>query len=385
MQRDYYEVLGIARNATPEEIKKAYRKLAVKYHPDKNPGDKAAAESFKEATTAYDMLSDPKKRNMYDYIRYQRGYEKTPPPGRGFSGYSATINMNDIFEEFGDIFRGGGYGDDNTQQEHTAKPQRKGADLRIRLKLTLREVANGVKKKIKIKRYVACHTCGGHGAKDSNSIVTCHQCKGAGRVHQRVATFLGSMLAEAVCPACQGHGETITAPCASCHGAGRQMQNDVVDIKVPAGMSSDMQFAVPAQGHIPTRGGKPGNLLVTIEEQADPLLKRDGNDVHYQLHLSFIDAALGTQVEVPTIDSQVKLKVAAGTQSGQVIRLKGKGIRSVNSYSKGDQLIHVQLWTPQQLTSTEKEALARLQASENFVPNPTKSEKTFFEKVRNFF
>lgn len=379
MQRDYYEVLGVAKTATPEEIKKAYRKLAVKYHPDKNPGDKTTEKKFKEATEAYDVLNTPEKRQLYDRFGHAGLHQQG-------GGYGANVNMEDIFAEFGDVFGGGGAFEGFFRGGGGAQHrQNKGSNLRIRLKLTLKEVAHGVAKKIKIKHYIACSTCGGNGAKDGTAFSTCSQCQGQGRVRRMANTMLGRVVTEAICPACHGQGQSITTPCTSCHGEGRTMQEEVIDIRIPAGISEEMQLSMSGKGHAPAHGGIPGDLLITIEEQEDPLLKRDGNNVHYKLYLSFLDAALGSEVEVPTIDGKVKMKIAAGTQSGKVMRLRSKGIKDVNGYGQGDQLVHIQLWTPQQLTAQERKALTALKESDNFVPKPAKSEKSFFSKVKDFF
>lgn len=377
-QGDYYAILGVAKDATPEEIKKAYRKLAIKYHPDKNAGDKASEKRFKEATEAYDVLNNPEKRQLYDRFGHAGLHQQG---GRR----AANVNMEDVFAEFSDVF-----GDSRTFERFfrnggSQYGQRKGGNLRIRLKLTLKEIADGVTKKIKVKRYVACGTCGGNGAKDGTAISTCSQCQGQGRVHRMANSILGRMVTEAICPACQGQGKHVTAQCTSCQGEGRKLQEEVIDISVPAGISEEMQLSMSGKGHMPAQGGIPGDLLITIEEQEDSLLKREGNNVHYKLHLNFLDAVLGSEVEVPTMNGKVKMKITAGTQSGKIMRLRGKGIKDMNSYGRGDQLVHIQLWTPQQLTAQERKTLEALKTSDNFVPKLTKHEEGFFDRVKNFF
>jgi molecular chaperone DnaJ len=380
-KRDYYEILGVEKSATPEEIKKAYRKIAIKYHPDKNPDDPTAEDKFKEAAEAYEVLSNPEKRQRYDRFGHQG------VGGAGGFGGGGGMNMDDIFSQFGDIFGGGGspfesfFGGGGSR----GGGRRKGSNLRIKLKLTLEELANGVEKKIKVKRYVSCHTCGGNGAKNGSSYQTCSSCGGSGQVRKVVNTMLGQMVSTSTCPVCQGEGKIITDRCTTCHGEGRVQEEEVINIKIPAGVSEGMQLSMQGKGNVPPRGGIPGDLLIVIEEEEDEKLKREGNNVIYELYISFIDAALGTSVEVPTIEGKVKIKIEPGTQSGKILRLRGKGIRDLNGYGKGDQLIHVNIWTPQQLSKDEKEKLESLRNSTNFSPNPGKNEKGFFDKMKEFF
>jgi molecular chaperone DnaJ len=374
-KRDYYEILGVARNANPEEIKKAYRKVAIQYHPDKNPDNKAAEEKFKEAAEAYEVLSHAEKRQRYDRF----GHDGV----RGPEGGGPEMNMEDIFAQFSDIFGGGNPFESFFRQGQ--QKVRKGSDLRIKLKLSLKEIANGVDKKIKIKRYTACETCEGNGSKDGKAIATCSVCKGTGQTRKIANTMLGQVMTTAPCNACHGEGKTISAPCISCQGEGRILKEEVLNLQIPSGVSNGMQLSMTGKGNAPARGGVPGNLLVVIEEKEDDLLKREENNIHYNLYISFIDAALGGEATVPTIEEKVKIKIPAGTQSGKMLRLRGKGIRDINGYGKGDQLIHVHVWTPQQLTKEEYEMLASFRGASNFAPNPSKKERSFFDRVRSLF
>ncbi len=381
-KRDYYEILGVDKNATPEEIKKAYRKIAIKYHPDKNPNDPSTEDKFKEAAEAYEVLSNTEKKQKYDRFGHQ-GVN-----GGGYSG--GNMNMEDIFSQFGDIFGGGGgspfdsfFGGGGGRGQ--GGRSRKGSNLRIKLKLTLDEIANGVEKKIKVKRYVSCGTCGGNGAKNSSSLQSCTTCGGSGQMRKVVNTMLGQMVSTTTCPTCEGEGKIVIDKCDVCHGEGRVMQEEVIPIKIPAGVADGMQLSMSGKGNVPLRGGVPGDLLIVIEEEEHELLKRDGNNVVYDLYVNFVDAALGTSLEVPTIDGKVKIKLEPGTQSGKILRLRGKGIKDINGYGKGDQLIHVNIWTPKQLSREEKETLEGLKESPNFIPSPGKNEKGFFEKMKEFF
>lgn len=373
---DYYEILGVARNASPEEIKKAYRKVALRYHPDKNPDNKAAEERFKEAAEAYEVLSHAEKRQQYD--RYGHAGVRGPD-GRG-----PEMDMEDIFSQFSDIFNGGSSPFEGFFRQGQQRV-RKGADLRIKLKLSLQEVANGVEKKIKIKRYATCNTCGGNGAKDGTAIAACSACQGTGQIRKVTNTILGQVMTTSPCHTCHGEGKIISAPCTTCHQEGRLLQEEVINLQIPAGVSGGMQLSMTGKGNVPVRGGVPGDLLIFIEEKEDDLLKRKDTNVHYNLYISFMDAALGSEAEVPTIGGRVKVKIPAGTQSGKVLRLRGKGIRDINGYGKGDQLVHVHVWTPQQLTKEEHELLTSLKEASNFTPNPTKKEQSFFDRVRSLF
>ncbi|WP_338792190.1 molecular chaperone DnaJ [Bernardetia sp. MNP-M8] len=380
-KRDYYEVLGVSRNSSAEEIKKAYRKIAIKFHPDKNPGDATAEDKFKEAAEAYDALGNPEKKAKYDRF----GHQGMNGGGGGFQ------NADDIFSHFGDIF-GGGFGggggspfDDIFGGGRGGQRQKKGSSVRIKLKLTLQEIAHGVEKKIKIKRQVLCDTCDGSGAKDASSKQTCKQCNGNGQVRRVTNTMLGQMVTTAACPSCNGQGTIITDPCKSCSGEGVQMKEEVTEIKLPAGIEDGMQLSMAGKGNYPPRGGVAGDLLILIEEEEHKFLKREGKNVHYDLCISFPDAVLGTTVEVPTIDGSVKVPIDAGTQGGKILRLRGKGIRPYNTYETGDQLIHVNVWIPQKLTKEERKEMEKLKTADNFAPDLDKQDRSFFDKVKEFF
>ncbi len=384
-KRDYYEVLGISKTASGDEIKKAYRKVAMLYHPDRNPGDKEAEEKFKEAAQAYEILSDGDKRTKYD--RYGHA-AFGPGTGGGQGGF--TGNMDDIFSQFGDIFGedifgsffgGGGGGRSRSQRTSGTR----GSNLRVKLKLNFEEMAKGVTKNIKVKKYVTCSVCSGTGAKDKGSVQTCRTCNGSGQVRKVTNTFLGQMQTVTTCPTCNGEGSTITSKCGNCKGEGRVYSEETVSIDIPAGVQEGMQLSLSGKGNAGERGGAPGDLIILIEEEAHKELYRDGLNVAFELHISFPDAAFGTTVEVPTIDGRAKIKIPAGTQSGKIFRLKGKGFPEVNGYQKGDQLIHVNIWTPQELTSEEKALLEKLSGSPNFHPQPSKTDKNFFEKVKEAF
>jgi molecular chaperone DnaJ len=384
-KRDYYEILGVAKTASADEIKKAYRKVAMQFHPDRNPGDKAAEEKFKEAAEAYEVLSDADKKAQYD--RY--GHAGVSGQGRGFGG-GGGMNMEDIFSQFGDIFGddlfgsffGGGQRGGRAGQRSRGV---RGNNLRVKLKLNYEEIAKGVTKNIKVKKHVSCTTCEGSGAKDKGSMQTCGGCGGSGQVRRVQNTFLGQMQTVTTCPNCHGEGSTITAKCSSCKGEGRVFGDETVSIDIPAGVQEGMQLNVSGKGNAGERGGMPGDLIILIEEEAHKELYREGLNVAYELHLSFPDAVFGTQVEVPTIDGKAKIKIPAGTQSGKILRLKGKGFPSVNSYEKGDQLVQVSVWTPQELNAEEKALLEKLGQSPNFKPNPDKNDKSFFDKVKEIF
>ncbi len=385
-KRDYYEVLGVNKDADEGAIKKAYRKLALKYHPDRNPDDKEAEEKFKEAAEAYEVLSDAQKRARYD--RYGHAGVSGNGGGGGFSGGGMT--MEDIFQQFGDIFGDGGspfdsfFGGGAGRGRGRSAGQR-GSNLRIKVALTLEEISSGVTKKIKVKKQVTCTSCSGSGAKDSSSVKTCTTCRGAGYVRQVKNTFLGQMQTTVTCPTCNGSGQQVTAKCNSCGGDGRMQGEETMEIEIPAGVEEGMQLSLRGKGNAGAKGGPAGDLLINIEEKPHDHLQRDGMNLVHELYLNFADAALGTSVEVPTIDGRVKIKVPAGTQSGKIFRLKGKGLPSVQSYGKGDQLIHVNVWTPKKLSDEDREVLEKIRQMPNFNPQPGKSEKGFFEKMKDYF
>jgi len=382
-KRDYYEILGVNKTASADEIKKAYRKVAMQFHPDRNPGDKSAEDKFKEAAEAYEVLSDADKKAQYD--RY--GHAGVSSNGRGFSG--GGMNMEDIFSQFGDVFGedlfgsffGGGGGRGRTSRARGVR----GSNLRVKIKLTYEEIAKGVTKNIKVKKHVVCTTCSGSGAKDKGSVQTCGTCGGSGQVRRVTNTFIGQMQTVTTCPTCNGEGTTITAKCAACKGEGRVYGEDAISIEIPPGVQEGMQLNLSAKGNAGERGGAPGDLIILIEEEPHKELQRDGMNVAFDLHISFTDAVFGTQLEVPTIDGRAKIKIPAGTQSGKIFRLKGKGFPAVNSYQKGDQLIHVNVWTPQHVNAEEKTMLEKMSHSPNFKPNPDKSDKSFLDKMRELF
>ncbi len=385
-KRDYYDVLGVSKNATLPEIKKAYRKMAIKYHPDKNPDNKEAEEKFKEAAEAYEVLGNEEKRARYDRFGFEgvRG-----GASNGFGG--GGMSMDDIFEHFGDIFGGrfgfggGGFGGSGFGSSSGRRRVNKGSNLRVRVKLNLSEMAHGVEKKIKIKKYVPCSACGGTGAEKGSKATTCPTCHGSGHVTRITNTFLGQMQTSSTCPQCGGEGSIITDKCRVCHGDGIVRAEEVVTIKIPAGVNEGMQLSMGGKGNAAARGGIPGDLIVLIEEEAHPDLKRDGNNLLYDLYVSFPDAALGTSVEIPTVDGKVRVKLPAGTQGGKVMRLKGKGLPDVNGYGKGDLLVNVNIWTPKSLSHNEKALLEKLSKSGNFKPNPTSKDRSYFDRMREFF
>jgi len=379
-KRDYYEVLGVSKSATAEEIKKAYRQKAIQFHPDKNPGDKASEEKFKEAAEAYEILSSPEKKQRYD----QYGHAGMGNQG-GFGGQHMT--MEDIFSSFGDIFGGGGFGGFSGFGGGGSRGQRvnRGSNLRIKVTLNLSEVANGCEKKLKVKKYVSCDSCHGSGAKGGSGHTTCSTCKGSGQVTRISNSIFGQIQQSSTCPTCNGEGKIITQKCEKCYGEGLIQGEEVVTVKIPAGVGEGMQLSVGGKGNAARRGGVPGDLLVLIAEEEHPELIRDENDLIYNLFLSFPDLALGLTSEIPTIDGKVKVKIEAGTQPEKILRLRGKGIPDVNGYGKGDLLVKIHAWVPQKLSSEEKKQLERLQQLPNFqVPEETK-ERNFFDRVKGMF
>ena len=379
-KRDYYEVLGVSKNATKEEIKKAYRKQALKHHPDKNPGDKKAEELFKEAAEAYEVLSNDEKKARYD--RY--GHAGMSGSAGGFQGGGMT--MEDIFSSFGDIFGDafGGFGGFSSSRRGGRRVN-KGTNLRVKVKLSLQEIANGAEKKIKVSRYETCTTCGGSGAADSNSMSACTTCRGSGHVTRVTNTMLGQMQTTSVCPACGGEGKTITKKCPVCYGEGIIQKEDIVKINIPAGVGKGMQMTVSGKGNAARRGGVHGDLLVVIDEEAHPDLIREGNDLIYNLFISIPDAVLGTHVEVPTVDNNVKIKIEPGTQPGKILRLRGKGLPEVNGYGHGDLLVNVNVWMPKNLTRDEARIIEKFRESGSFTPHPDKNDMGFFERMRGYF
>lgn len=390
-KRDYYEVLGVAKTASADEIKKAYRKKAIQYHPDKNPGDKEAEEKFKEAAEAYDVLSNPDKRARYD--QFGHAGMSGAAGGGGFEGFGQGMSMDDIFSMFGDIFggRGGGFsGGFGFGGGGGRASQRKfrGADLRVKVKLSLKDVATGVEKKFKLKKYVTCTHCHGTGAEGDGGTETCPTCHGTGSVTRTQQSIFGMVQSQSVCPQCNGEGKIIKNKCKHCAGEGIVYGEEVVEVKIPAGVAEGMQISVNGKGNAGKHNGVPGDLLVVVEEEAHPDLIRDESDLIYNLLLSVPTAALGGTVEIPTIDGKVKVKIDPGTQPGKVLRLRGKGLPSVNSYGyntgTGDLLVNVSVYIPETLNKDEKQALEKMQHSDNFTPNLSIKEK-IFKKFRNFF
>ena len=374
-KRDYYEVLGVSRNAEAAEIKKAYRKLALQYHPDKNPGNKEAEEKFKEAAEAYDVLSNEEKRRRYD----QFGHAGLGGAG-GFGG--GGMSMDDIFSHFGDIFGSfGGFGGSG----RSARRVNRGTNLRVKVKLTLEEVATGVEKKIKVKKYVADDHCHGTGAKNGTSYSTCSTCHGTGQVTRVQQTILGAMQTTSTCPTCGGEGKIINEKCEYCNGEGVQLSEEVITLNIPAGVSDGMQLSLSGKGNAARRGGVNGDLIVLIEEVEHQDLVRDGNDLLYNIFISYPDAVLGSSVEIPTLEGKVKVKIDAGTQPGKILRLKAKGIPDINGYGKGDLLIKVNVWIPKNLSKDDKKVVEELQTHSFVNPSASENKKGFFRKMKDFF
>lgn len=378
-KRDYYEVLGVSKNADAAEIKKAYRKLALQYHPDRNPGDKEAEEKFKEAAEAYDVLSNEEKKRRYD----QFGHAGMGAGAGGFGG--GGMSMDDIFAHFGDIFGSfggfGGFGGGG----RSAHRVNRGTNLRVKVKLTLEEVATGVEKKIKVKKYVADNHCHGTGAKDGTSFSTCETCHGSGQITRVQNTILGAMQTTSTCPTCQGEGKIINEKCPHCNGEGVQLSEEVITLNIPAGVADGMQLSLSGKGNAARRGGVNGDLIVLIEEIEHPDLVRDGNDLLYNTFVSFPDAVLGDSVEIPTLEGKVKVKIEPGTQPGKILRLKGKGVPDVNGYGKGDLLVKVNVWIPKNLSKEDKKCMEDLKERAFLKPVNVENKKGFFRKMKDFF
>ena len=380
-KRDYYEVLGVSKSADATEIKKAYRKLALKYHPDKNPGDKEAEEKFKEAAEAYDVLSNEEKRRRYD----QFGHAGVGGAGQG--GFGGGMSMDDIFSQFGDIFGsfGGFSGFGGFGGGRSARRVNRGTNLRVKVKMNLQEIATGIEKKIKVKKYVACQHCNGTGAKDGKSYSTCSTCKGSGQVTRIQNTILGAMQTTSTCPTCEGEGKIINEKCTFCNGEGVLMSEEVISINIPAGVGEGMQLSLSGKGNAARRGGVNGDLIVLIEEEEEhPELVRDGNDLLYNVFIGYPEAVLGETVEIPTIEGKVKVKIEAGTQPGKILRLRGKGLPDVNGYGKGDLLAKVNVWIPKNLSKDEKKLVEKMKEAEGFKPG-SGDKKSIFSKMKDFF
>ena len=379
-KRDYYEVLGVSKSADATEIKKAYRKLALKYHPDKNPGDKEAEEKFKEAAEAYDVLSNEEKRRRYD----QFGHAGVGGAGQG--GFGGGMSMDDIFSQFGDIFGsfGGFSGFGGFGGGRSARRVNRGTNLRVKVKMNLQEIATGIEKKIKVKKYVACQHCNGTGAKDGKSYSTCSTCKGSGQVTRVQNTILGAMQTTSTCPTCEGEGKIINEKCTFCNGEGVLMSEEVISINIPAGVGEGMQLSLSGKGNAARRGGVNGDLIVLIEEEEHPELVRDGNYLLYNVFIGYPEAVLGETVEIPTIEGKVKVKIEAGTQPGKILRLRGKGLPDVNGYGKGDLLAKVNVWIPKNLSKDEKKLVEKMKEAEGFKPG-SGDKKSIFSKMKDFF
>lgn len=384
-KRDYYEILGVDKGADATAIKKAYRKTAMQYHPDRNPDNKEAEEKFKEAAEAYEVLSDADKKARYD--RY--GHAGVDPNQGGGGGFRGGMTMDDIFSQFGDVFGESGSPFDSffggQRSRGGARTGQKGSNLRIKVSLSLEEIAAGVTKKIKVKKQKSCDVCDGSGAKDKSSVKSCGTCGGSGYVRQIKSTFLGQMQTTAACPTCAGAGTQVTAKCNNCKGDGRLLGEETISIDIPAGVEDGMQLSMRGTGNAGKNGGPKGDLLINIVEKPHDDFSRDGKNIIYDLHINFADAALGTSVEVPTLGSKVKIKVPPGTQGGKIFRLREKGLPSVQSYGTGDQLINVNIWTPKVVNDEEKALLEKLRTMPNFEPNPGKNEKGFFDRMRDYF
>ena len=383
-KRDYYEVLGVQKNANADEIKKAYRKAAIQYHPDKNPGDKQAEEKFKEAAEAYDVLSNPDKRARYDQFGHA-GMSGAAGGGGGFGGGSGGgFSVGDIFSQFGDIFGGHFGGGGFRSSSSGGRRVNRGSDIRIKVRLTLAEIANGVTKKLKINKTVACDKCGGTGAKDADSYSTCSTCNGTGHVTRVENTFFGRMQTQSVCPTCGGTGKVITSPCDKCKGEGTVRGSEVVEIKIPAGVGEGMMLTVTGKGNAARHGGVNGDLQVLIEEEPHPELMRDGNDLIHNLNITVTLALLGGTVEVPTVDGRAKIKIAPGTHAGKVLRLGGKGLPDVNGYGRGDELVVVDITIPSKLNAEEKRLVEELSRQPGFQKADSVKNQNIFERMKSF-
>jgi molecular chaperone DnaJ len=372
MKKDFYEILGVSKSASAAEIKKAYRKKAIEFHPDKNPGDATAEENFKIAAEAYEVLSDDNKKAKYDQYGHA-AFDGASGGGYGRGGGSGHMNMDDIFSQFGDIFGsqfgGGGFGGGQRRV--------KGSSLRIKVRLTLEEIVNGVEKKVKVKRKVQAKGV---------TYRTCSTCNGSGQVMKIANTILGRMQTAATCPSCGGAGQMMDQKPAGADAQGMVLEEDTVSIKIPAGVVDGMQLKVSGKGNeAPGSNSVSGDLIVVIEELEHEFLKREGENLHYDLYVSFPEAALGVSKEIEAVSGKVRIKLEEGIQSGKILRLKGKGVPSINSYGTGDLLVHVNVWTPKTLNKEQAQFFEKMLNDENFIPNPEKTDKSFFEKVKDMF
>jgi molecular chaperone DnaJ len=372
MKRDYYEILGVTKSATVVEIKKAYRKKAIENHPDKNPGDKAAEERFKEAAEAYEILSDSNKKARYD----QYGHAAFENGGGGYGGFSGGgMNMEDIFSQFGDIFGGhfgGGFGFGGGSRQARVK----GSNLRIRVKLELKDIINGVEKKVKVKRLVKA---------EGVTYKTCSTCKGSGNVMRITNTILGRMQTASTCPTCQGAGKIVDHRPSGSDANGMVQREETIPINIPPGVTDGVQLKVSGKGNEAPGNGISGDIFVVIQEMTHKKLKREGNNLHYDMYISFSEAVLGITKEIDAISSKVRIKIDEGTQSGKILRLRGKGLPSLEGYGKGDLLVHINVWTPQKLSREQRDFFTKMIDDQNFIPDPSEKEKSFFEKVKDMF
>ncbi len=383
-KRDYYEILEVPKSATKDEIKKAYRKKALQYHPDRNPGDKSAEEKFKEAAEAYDVLSDDEKRRRYD--QYGHAGVSGASGGGGFEGF----NMEDIFSRFGDIFGDfgfgsfGGFGGRNRTSSHSNVS--KGSNLRVKVKLTLNEIATGVEKKIKVKKLVSCSACNGTGTRDSSSYKQCSTCNGQGYVTRITRTILGQMQSTSPCPTCNGEGKIITNKCPKCAGEGVVHDEEIISINIPAGVAEGMQLSMSGKGNAARHGGLPGDLIVLVEEEKHPDFIREENNLIYNLIISIPQAITGTTVEITLIDhSKIKVKIDPGTTSGKLLRIRGKGLPDVQGYQSGDLIVRTIVYIPSNISKEERKLLEKLDESPNFSPQNAKKDKNFFEHLKKYF
>lgn len=374
-KKDYYDILGVTPQADATALKKAYRKIALKYHPDKNPNNPAAEEKFKAAAEAYSVLSDPEKRKRYDQLGHQ-GLDDN-------HSHTQTVHMDDIFRQFGDIFSGGGFG--GFFKRSGSQMQQQGTNLRIKLKVTLQEASQNISKKVTIKRYITCSTCSGNGAKNGTALEVCNACNGSGKERDGANNLFVQMFTTRLCSQCHGEGKIIIESCTDCKRQGRKQVQEPIDINLPAGVTGGMTFSLTSKGNVPVRGGIPGDLFILIEEVENDLLKREGNNIHYKCYISFIDATLGAKVTIPTIKGEVSITIPEGTQSGCIMKLRERGMPDINNQKRGSQFVHINVWTPQKLTKVEKLQLNILRNSDNFIPKPTKKEQSIFNKIKNFF
>ena len=384
-KKDYYEILEVSRNASADEIKTAYRKKAMEYHPDRNQGNKEAEEKFKKAAEAYDILSNPSKKERYDR------YGDAGVGGGGGYGH-VDFDLGTIFERFGDLFSGGfssggfsGFENFSQRTYNQSKRTRKGSNLRVKVKLTLEEIGKGIEKKIKIKKYVACPDCGGVGSKSKNATTRCPHCHGTGHTVRAERTAFGIFQQTALCSTCHGSGEIIKDPCPKCKGNGIVQGEEVVAVNIPAGVAEEMQLTVREKGNAAPNGGINGDLYVVIEEIPHALFERSENNLYLNYHISFPQAALGASIEIPTLDGKAKVKIPAGTQSGHIMKLSGKGLPDVRGIGYGDLFVCVNVWIPQQLSKEEKVIIENFEGKENFIPKPEKKDNSFFGRFRSFF